>query len=173
MAALLWSLTGASVALLPRRLSNYWTITQLLLTISRGCAIARAWGQNPPIAQRIDMMTSSNGNIFRVTGHLCGEFTDLRWIPHTKASDAELWWFLWSANKRLIKQWRGWWLETLSRPLWRHHNGVSGSLWRFIIVYVRKACSYALIHLRALAHYTCKAWYSWSSANFHHADVYH
>ena len=31
------------------------------------------------------MMTSSNGNIFRVTGHLCGEFTDDRWIPHTKA----------------------------------------------------------------------------------------
>ena len=30
------------------------------------------------------MMTSSNGNIFRVTGPLCGEFTVLRWIPHTK-----------------------------------------------------------------------------------------
>ena len=40
------------------------------------------------------MMTSSNGNIFRVTGHLCGEFTGPRWIPHTKASDAELWCFL-------------------------------------------------------------------------------
>ena len=43
------------------------------------------------------MMTSSNGNVFRVTGHLCGEFTGPRWIPHTKASDAELWCFLWSA----------------------------------------------------------------------------
>ena len=30
------------------------------------------------------MMTSSNGNTFRVTGHLCGEFTDDRWIPITK-----------------------------------------------------------------------------------------
>ena len=29
-------------------------------------------------------MTSSNGNIFRVTGHLCGEFTRPRWIPRTK-----------------------------------------------------------------------------------------
>ena len=38
-----------------------------------------------------NMMTSSNGNIFRVTGHLCGEFTDPRWISRTKASDAELW----------------------------------------------------------------------------------
>ena len=45
------------------------------------------------------MMTSSNGNIFRVTGHLCGEFTGTRWIPRTKASDAELWCFLWSASE--------------------------------------------------------------------------
>ena len=42
------------------------------------------------------MMTSSNGNIFCVTGHLCGEFTGPQWIPRTKASDAELWCFLWS-----------------------------------------------------------------------------
>ena len=45
------------------------------------------------------MMTSSNGNIFRVTGHLCGEFTGHQWIPRTKASDAELWCFLWSASE--------------------------------------------------------------------------
>ena len=25
-------------------------------------------------------------------------------------------------NKRLSKQWWGWWFETLSRPLWRHPN---------------------------------------------------
>ena len=40
---------------------------------------------------RAIMMTSSNGNIFRVTGRLCGEFTGHRRIPLTKASDAELW----------------------------------------------------------------------------------
>ena len=45
------------------------------------------------------MLTSSNGKIFRVTGHLCGEFTGHRWIPHTKASDAELQCFLWSASE--------------------------------------------------------------------------
>ena len=27
-------------------------------------------------------MTSSNGNIFRFNGLLCGEFTDHRWFPH-------------------------------------------------------------------------------------------
>ena len=43
------------------------------------------------------MMTSSNGTIFRVTGPLCGKFTCHRWIPLTKASDVELWCFLWSA----------------------------------------------------------------------------
>ena len=42
------------------------------------------------------MKTSSNGNILRVTGHLCGKFTGHRWIPRTKASGAELWCFLWS-----------------------------------------------------------------------------
>ena len=46
-----------------------------------------------------NMMTSSNGNIFRVTGHLCGEFTGPRWIPRTKASDAGLWCFLWSTSE--------------------------------------------------------------------------
>ena len=50
------------------------------------------------------MMTSSNGNIFRITGHLCGEFTGHRWISRTKASDAELWRFLWSAPEYTVKQ---------------------------------------------------------------------
>ena len=71
----------------------------------------------------VTMITSSNGNIFRVTGHLWGEFIGPRWIPHTKASDAELWCFLWlRLNKRLSKQSWGWWFETLSCPLWRHRR---------------------------------------------------
>ena len=52
------------------------------------------------------MMTSSNGNIFRVTGPLRGEFTGDRWIPRTKASiprtkasNAELSWFLGSSDR--------------------------------------------------------------------------
>ena len=47
---------------------------------------------------RHHMMRSSNGNIFRVTGPLCGEFTGHRWIPHPKANDADLWCFHWSAS---------------------------------------------------------------------------
>ena len=49
------------------------------------------------------MMTSSNANIFRVTGPLCGEFTGHRWITRTKASDAELWCFPWSAPKWTVE----------------------------------------------------------------------
>ena len=68
-------------------------------------------------------MTSSNGNIFGVTGPLCREFDGHRWIPRTKVSYAELWCFLYvRLKKRLSKQSWGWWFETPSRPLWRHYN---------------------------------------------------
>ena len=49
------------------------------------------------------MMTSSNGNIFHITGLLRREFTGQWWIPHTKASDAELWCFVWSAREYTIE----------------------------------------------------------------------
>ena len=48
------------------------------------------------------MMTSSNGNIFRVTDPLWGESTGRRWIPLTNAIDAELWCFLWSASEQSV-----------------------------------------------------------------------
>ena len=47
-------------------------------------------------------VTSSNGNIIRATGPLCGEFAGHRWVPLTKASDAELEYFPWSAPKRTV-----------------------------------------------------------------------
>ena len=49
------------------------------------------------LLDKVLMVTSSNGNIFRVTGPLWGEFTGHRWIPLTEAGGAELWCFLWSA----------------------------------------------------------------------------
>ena len=44
-----------------------------------------------------------------------------RWIPRTKASEAELWY---SFYNRLSKQSRGWWFETPLRPFWLHCNGL-------------------------------------------------
>ena len=68
-------------------------------------------------------MTSSNGNIFRVTGPLCGEFTGPGEIPTqrpvTRSFDV---FFDLRLYKRLSKQSWGWWFETLSHPLWRHRN---------------------------------------------------
>ena len=49
-------------------------------------------------------MTSSNGNIFYLTGPLWGESTGHRWIPLTKTSDAELWCFLWSVPEQTVEQ---------------------------------------------------------------------
>ena len=69
------------------------------------------------------MMTSSNGNISRVTGPLWGESTGHWWIPLTKASYVELWCFLWcTPSKLLSNQSRRRWFETLVRSLWRHCN---------------------------------------------------
>ena len=70
----------------------------------------------------LHMMTSSNGDIFRVTGHLCGEFTGQRWIPHTKARDAELWCFF------LICVWINGWVnnrEASDLRRYRAHYDVS------------------------------------------------
>ena len=70
------------------------------------------------------MMTSSNGNIFRVTGPLFagnspvpGEFPVQ--MPVTRSFDI---FFDLCLNKRLSKQRWGWWFERPSRPLWRHCN---------------------------------------------------
>ena len=70
------------------------------------------------------MMTSSNGNIFRVNGLLCGEFTGPGEFPTqrpvTRSFDV---FFDLRLNKRLSKQPWGWWFETPSLSLWRHYNG--------------------------------------------------
>ena len=98
------------------------------------CKIASYW--------TVVMMTSSNGNIFRVTGHFCGEFTGHRWITRTKAIDANLGVFFdLRLNKPLSKQSWGWWFETPSRSLWRHCNYKSILYCSFIIVMRAKYAS--------------------------------
>ena len=69
------------------------------------------------------MMTSSNGNIFRVTGPLCGEFTGPGEFPTQRPvmRSFDVFFDL-RLNKRLSKQAWGWWFETLSWSLWRHCN---------------------------------------------------
>ena len=53
-----------------------------------------------------------------------GEFPTQR--PVTRSFDV---FFDQHPNERLSKQWWGWWFETLSSPLWRHHNGSGVFTW--------------------------------------------
>ena len=91
--------------------------------------LASTWGQSHTSLSvwgdviSFRMMTSSNENIFRVTGPLCGEFTEFpAQRPVTRSFDI---FFDQRLDKRLSKQSWGWWFETLSHPLWRHSNGGS------------------------------------------------
>ena len=75
-----------------------------------------SWGSMLKMVSKMDkMMTSSNRNIFRVTGHFCGESTR----SVTQSVDV---FFDLRPNIRLSKQWWGWWFETPLSPLWRHCN---------------------------------------------------
>ena len=63
----------------------------------------------------LHMMTSSNGNIFRVTGHLCGEITGHRWLTQGPVTRSFGIFYDLRLNKRLSKQWRGCWFESKRR----------------------------------------------------------
>ena len=71
-------------------------------------------------------MTSSNGNVFNLTVHLYGEFTGHRWIPRPKASDAELWCFLWSATELTIEavHWDALTIHTTGHPTRARNAGI-------------------------------------------------
>ena len=80
-------------------------------------------------------MTSSNGNIFHVTGHLCGEFTGPTQRPVTQSFDVfrDL-----RLNKRLNKQSWGWWFGSLSP----HYDVIV--MLKYIIVCLSKCMSQEL-----------------------------
>ena len=70
-----------------------------------------------------DMMTSSNGNIFRVTGPLCEEFTGPGEFPTqrpvTRSFDV---FYDQRLNKRLSKQPWGWWFESSWRQCYGYRS---------------------------------------------------
>ena len=70
------------------------------------------------------MMTSSNENIFCVTGPLCWEFTGPGDSPDKGQWRGSL---MFSLICAFSKQSWGWWFETPSRSLWRHWNGNKGA----------------------------------------------
>ena len=108
------------------------------------------------------MMTSSNGNVFRVTGPLCGEFTGPSDFPTqrpvTRSFDV---FFDLRLNKPLSKQSWGWWFQTLSHSLWRHRNEcvvyvLYFPLWRCVQYVVD--LGWVKSDITAPSHYLNKCW---------------
>ena len=96
----------------------------------------------------LDMMTSSNGNIFRVTGHLCGEFTGPRWILRKKASDTKLWCFLWSASESTVE------LTIVRLVIWDAITLIMTSLWWTLVhcLFIRRHNSMPMIKFNSYDH---------------------
>ena len=68
------------------------------------------------------MMTSLNGNIFRVTGPLCGNSPMTVELPSQRPATHNFVFFGLRLNRRLSKQSIRRCFETSSRSLWRHCN---------------------------------------------------
>ena len=111
-------------------LMKRWDVITFLALTSTASLWNRRWIRtwvNNYITWRIEefnnIMTSSNGNIFRVTGPLCGEFAGPGEFPTQRPVTRSFHVFFdLRLNKRLSKQPWGWWFETPSWSLWRHCN---------------------------------------------------
>ena len=120
-----WNLTGSSTTVLSRCLLNFRAIWLLQYPISRLRDFMRfgtktsyrlvnrgmvaeicmrhlpSWIQFG-IADNLPWLRHQMETYFRVTSPLWGECTCHGWIPLTKASDAELWCFLWSSPEQTV-----------------------------------------------------------------------
>ena len=107
---------------------GYWN--RVLVTQVTSSSPVMAW-----IKLSRNMMTSSNGNIFRVTGPLCGAFTGFRWIP--PAQRPVTWSFDVFFDPRLYD---GWVNNRKTGDLRRHraHYDVAVKIFRFSTRMVNK-----------------------------------
>ena len=117
------------------------------------------------------MMTSSNGNIFRVTGHLCGLFTAPRWISRTKASNAELSCFLcawinrWVNNREAgdLRRYRAHY-DVIAMHL--EHLSVGNCKWFYI-----SPKQLFKLWINHLSHYQLLSWVSFKPSSAIFADI--
>ena len=143
----------------------------ILLSITNCKAVENPWLGLQRSSCTKPMMTSSNGNIFRVTG-LCegnppvtGGFPSQR--PETRSFDV---FFDLRLNKRLSKRSRCWWFEAPSRSLWRHCN-VPISPQSHGHHYSPPVSSHCCLRVRQ-ACWTCRSWLQqgWRNSHGCHAD---
>ena len=111
------------------------------------------------------MMTSSNGNIFRVTGPLCWEFTNHKRThshrPVTQSFDV---FFDLRLNKRLSKQSNPWYFETPSRSWWRHCDASAPNGLSLTIITLRSN-SLRNLWLKWLSRIAWVTWQYWPYSN--------
>ena len=92
----------------PRWDWQVWQVWQKSMNPGIQCAIIRCISQHT--CAHIECQKHRNPDDLMKWKHflcywpLCGEFTDHRWIPLTKASDAELWCFPWTAPEQTVEQ---------------------------------------------------------------------
>ena len=117
----------------------------------------------------ISYITTAQGNIqHNITGPLWGESTGDRWIPLTKASDAELWCLLWSVPEQTVEQT----IETLgfekpSRSLWRHRNEIQWDHCHFrMIIFMCWFKVHNIVFLRVQLTIMNRNWYLFDGTSF-------
>ena len=122
-------------------MTQQWNMT---LYMSRSFAMTETL---PSHRWKLDlgMMTSLNGNIFRVTGHLCGEFTGPRWIPAQRPVTR-------SFDVFFICVWKNGWVNNPGAGdliRYRTHYDVTVMVWSHFFIFRQK------IWLKFL---NCKTW---------------
>ena len=114
----------------------------------------------------IIMMTSSNGNIFRVTGPLCGEFTGPGEFPAqrpvTRSFDV---FFNLRPNRGLRKHSWGWWFKTPSHSLWRHCNDILPKLPPLCVVMRKQGLATLNIYKAFLCGSAYISWRRWKEVD--------
>ena len=98
-------------------------------------------------------------NLFGVIGLLCGDFTCHRWIPLTKASDAELWCFLWPVP------WINGWVNNSEAGDLRRHR----AHYDVIVLYLdtRQTESVSRVHWSVMFGTSTSAKSAWNSFKVH------
>ena len=112
--------------------SHYWTSADSLSVGASGTNSREIWNEILSFSFRNRRLNMWRHQTFSALLAICaenspvpGEFTAQR--PVTRSFDV---FFDLRLNKRLSKQWWGWWFETLLHPLWRHRNEMSSAKWR-------------------------------------------
>ena len=113
-------------------IAHKWDIKWIIGIILGGTAIYRqlCLGINkwPPLSYILNTMSADHDDVIKWK-HLSCYWSFVWGIDRSPVNSPRkgqwlgaLMFFNMRLNKRLNKQWRGWWFETPSHPLWRHCN---------------------------------------------------